>query len=57
VRAYRAAIVVFAIAFICIGVALVVVTATHGGGIGYLLGALFVAAGVGRLVMLRRRYR
>jgi hypothetical protein len=57
VRAYRAAIVVFAVAFIGIGVALVVVTATHGGGIGYLLGALFVAAGVGRLVMLRRRYR
>jgi hypothetical protein len=57
VKAYRGAIVLFAVAFIGIGVALVVVTATHGGGIGYLLGALFVAAGVGRLVMLRRRYR
>ena len=56
-KAYRGAIVVFAVAFIGIGVALVVVTATHGGGIGYLLGVLFVAAGVGRLVMLRRRYR
>ena len=56
-KAYRGAVVVFALTFICIGVALVVVTATHGGGIGYLLGALFVAAGVGRLVILRRRYR
>jgi hypothetical protein len=55
VKAYRGAIVVFAVAFIGIGVALVVVTATHGGGIGYLLGALFVAAGIGRLVLLRRR--
>jgi hypothetical protein len=57
VKAYRGAIVLFAVAFIGIGIALVVVTATHGGGIGYLLGALFVAAGVGRLLMLRRRYR
>jgi hypothetical protein len=55
VKAYRAAVVVFAFAFIAIGVAIVVVTATHGGGIGYVLGVLFVAAGVGRLVMLRRR--
>ena len=53
-RAYRAAVAVFALAFVAIGVAIVVVTATHGGGIGYLLGLLFVAAGVGRLVMLRR---
>jgi hypothetical protein len=55
VKAYRGAVAVFAVLFIGIGVALVVVTATQGGGIGYLLGALFVAAGVGRLVMLRRR--
>lgn len=54
-RAYRLAVAVFALAFVAIGVAIVVVTATHGGGIGYLLGLLFVAAGVGRLVMLRRR--
>jgi len=31
------------------------VTAAHGGGVGYLLGALFVAAGVGRVYLLRRR--
>ena len=54
-RTYRWAVAVFALAFVAIGVAIVVVTATHGGGIGYLLGLLFVAAGVGRLVMLRSR--
>ena len=52
---YRVGIVVFSVAFIAIGVALLVVTAVHGGGIGYLLGALFVAAGAGRITLLRRR--
>jgi hypothetical protein len=47
---------VFAAAFVAIGVAMLVVTAAHGGGaVGFLLGALFVAAGVGRFVLLRRR--
>jgi hypothetical protein len=55
VRAYRAGVVVFALAFIGIGIALIVVTAVRGGGIGYLLGVLFVAAGVGRLYVLTRR--
>jgi hypothetical protein len=55
VRAYRAGLVLFALAFIGIGIALVVVTAVRGGGIGYLLGALFVAAGAGRLFVLLRR--
>jgi hypothetical protein len=55
VRAYRAGLVLFALAFIGIGIALVVVTAVRGGGIGYLLGLLFVAAGAGRLYVLARR--
>jgi hypothetical protein len=55
VRAYRAGLVLFALAFIGIGIALVVVTAVRGGGIGYLLGVLFVAAGAGRLYVLSRR--
>jgi hypothetical protein len=38
-----------------LGVAMIVIAAKHGGGVGLLLGALFIAAGVGRLVMLRRR--
>jgi hypothetical protein len=38
-----------------IGVAMLVITARGGGGIGYLLGALFVGLGLGRLYLLRRR--
>ena len=54
-RAYRAGVVLFAIAFVGIGIALVVVTAVRGGGVGYLLGVLFVAAGIGRLYFVTRR--
>ena len=53
-RFYRGGLVLFAVAFIGIGIALVVVTAVRGGGVGYVIGALFVAAGVGRLYVLRR---
>jgi hypothetical protein len=55
VNFYRGGLTVFALTFIGIGVALIVVTATHGGGIGFLLGALFIAAGGGRLYLLRKR--
>jgi hypothetical protein len=54
VRAYRAGIVLLSLAFVGIGIALLAVTAVRGGGIGYLLGALFIAAGSGRLYVLRR---
>jgi NADH:ubiquinone oxidoreductase subunit 6 (subunit J) len=55
VKAYRGAVLAFGVAFVAIGVALIVVTAANGGGVvGFLLGALFVAAGVGRLLLLRR---
>jgi hypothetical protein len=38
-----------------LGVALLAVTAAHGGGeVGYLLGVLFLALGGGRLYLLRR---
>lgn len=40
---------------VVLGVAMIVIAARHGGGVGLLLGALFIAAGVGRLLMLRRR--
>jgi hypothetical protein len=53
-RVYRVAVAGFAVTFLGIGVALIVVTAVHGGGIGYLLGALFVAAGTARLYLLFR---
>jgi hypothetical protein len=47
-------VVLFAVVFFALGVGLVVQTARAGGGVGYLLGALFVALGAGRLYLLRR---
>ena len=53
--AYRLAVAVLALTFVGIGIALLAVTAAHGGGVvGFLLGALFVALGVGRLTLLLR---
>ena len=52
---YRYAVIVLAVLFVVIGVALLVVTAAAGGGVlGFLLGGLFIALGVGRLTLLRR---
>jgi hypothetical protein len=52
---YTGAVRVFAFAFIAIGVALLIVTTVHGGGVvGYVLGALFIAAGTARLRLLKR---
>ena len=52
---YRGAVAVLALLFVGIGVALLAVTAAHGGGVlGFLLGAMFIALGVGRLTLLRR---
>ena len=54
-RLYRGAVAVLALTFVGIGVALLAVTAAHGGGVlGFLLGALFIALGVGRLTLLFR---
>ena len=47
----------FSLAMVAIGVALIVRTIAAGGGavaFGIFLGVLFVAAGVGRLYLLRR---
>jgi hypothetical protein len=52
---YRGAIATFGWLAIGLGIALIVETAVYGGGVGYLLGLLFVALGVGRLYLLRRR--
>ena len=53
---YRGGVAVFGVAFVAIGIALVIVTAVHGGAVfGYLVGVLFVALGVGRLYLLRAR--
>jgi len=40
---------------VALGVVMLVVTLWHGGGVGVVLGALFVVAGAGRLWLLRRR--
>jgi len=55
VTAYRAASAVLAVAVLALGAAMLAVTATRGGGVGLVLGALFIAAGAGRLYLLRRR--
>jgi len=53
---YRLSITITSLALIGLGVAMVIRTATAGGGVvGYLLGPLFAAAGLGRLALLRRR--
>ena len=52
---YRGVVAVLAVVFVGIGVALLAVTTGKGGGVlGYLLGGLFIALGVGRLTLLRR---
>ena len=57
-NAYRIAVVVFSIIFVVIGFALLVRTALEGGGVvGVVLGGLFIALGVGRIVIERQRPR
>jgi len=56
VRAYSWAVLAFSVAFLVIGVVLLVRTAAAGGGaVGYLLGGLFLALGVARLTIERKR--
>jgi TRAP-type mannitol/chloroaromatic compound transport system permease large subunit len=56
VNLYRGVVIVLALTFVGLGVALLAVTAAEGGGaLGFLLGGLFIALGVGRLTLLRRR--
>jgi hypothetical protein len=52
---YRRAVAVLALTFVGIGVALLAVTAANGGGVlGFVLGGLFIALGIGRLTLLRK---
>ena len=56
-NAYSLTVFVFSAIFIAIGLALLVRTAAAGGGIvGYVLGALFVALGVARFTLERKRH-
>ena len=45
----------FGLVAIAIGIALIVRTAIAGGGVGIVIGLLFIALGGGRLYLLRRR--
>jgi hypothetical protein len=55
-RAYAWATIAFSVAFVGIGIALLVVTAAQGGGVvGFLLGGLFIALGIARLTLERQR--
>jgi len=55
---YSSAVYAFGVAFIAIGVALLVVTAAKGGGVvGFVLGGLFLALGVARIQLERKRGR
>ena len=54
-KLYRGAVALLALLFVGLGVALLAVTAAHGGGVlGFLLGGMFVVLGVGRLTLLRK---
>jgi hypothetical protein len=53
--AYRAATALFGLVAIGLGVAIVVQTARHGGGFGFVIGGLFAALGAGRLYLLHQR--
>ena len=54
-NAYRGASVLLSATIVVLGIVMIAVTAAHGGGqVGFVLGVLFVAAGAGRLYILRR---
>ena len=54
-KLYATAVLVLALVFVGIGIALLAVTAANGGGVlGFVLGGLFVALGVGRITLLRK---
>jgi fucose permease len=53
---HRRATIVFGFVAVGLGLALLIRTASLGGGsVGFILGALFLALGVGRLYLVRRR--
>lgn len=52
---YNGLVTFMALAMILLGVTMLTLTLLHGFGVGVILGVLFVAAGVGRLLLMRRR--
>ena len=59
-RVYRGAVRVFSLAFVAIGLLVLVLTLANGGGpasLGFLLGIAFLAVGIGRLWLGSRMER
>jgi hypothetical protein len=55
---YSRVVYAFGAGFVVIGVALLVVTGAHGGGVlGFALGGMFVALGIARIQLERKRGR
>jgi len=52
---YRSLVTIFGVVAIGLGIAIIVQTERQGGGSGYLIGALFIGLGAGRLHLLYRR--
>jgi hypothetical protein len=53
---YRRAILLFSGTFVVLGLILLIVTAANGGGVvGFVLGGLFLALGIARIQLERRR--
>ena len=50
---YHGLVTFMALAMIVLGLAMITLTLLHGFGVGLILGILFVAAGGGRILMLR----
>ena len=51
---YRSLTQLTAVLMIGLGTAILAVTLWYGGGVGVVIGALFIAAGIGRVWLLRR---
>ncbi len=54
-RTYALTVLVLSCLFVGVGIGLIVQTARSGGGVGYLVGVLFVALGIGRWYLQHRR--
>lgn len=54
-NAYRGMATLLAATTAALGVAMLVFTLAHGGGVGILLGLAFIGVGAGRLYLLRRK--
>jgi uncharacterized membrane protein len=52
---YRNATLIFGLVAIGLGIAILFQTVRQGGGLGYVIGLLFVALGAGRLYLLKHR--